>query len=159
VRLAGHSWLLVRLAPVGALALVGCGEPSPPVAFASPRADDPPLVHSWQLPAGQSVLHGGDLGSEPPALADALMADSAAPSIAHRSARACARQGALASTASVALRLTIAEGGALAALEADPPGPAADCLAAAVRAELATLDPLPAGAALMVLRFDAAAPK
>lgn len=135
-------------------ACFGDGEaPIKPGERAQPRKDDPELTHSWQLPAEHSVLEGADLGSTPPALADALMANGAAPGITHRIAGACAQRSALADTATVALRLTIAEGGSVSALEGDPPGAASSCLADAFRAELATLDPLPAGAALLVLRF------
>jgi hypothetical protein len=139
----------------------GCfgGEPPSSGQQATPRPEDPELVHSWQMPAEASVLWSGDLGSKPPALADALMASSAAPSFTHRSATACAQQGLLTGTASMALRLTIAEGGAVTSLEGDPAGPAATCLVDAIRAELAKLPPLPAGAALMLLRFHPTAPK
>ena len=106
----------------------------------------------------KTPLWSADLGSKPPALADALMEKSAGPGVAQRSADACATKGVLGSTSTVALRLTIAEGGAVTAIEGDPPGPAATCLAAAAKAELATLDPLPAGAALLLLHFRAANP-
>ncbi len=143
-----------------ALVLAGCGEPPPPPGQrATPRKDDPELTHSWQMAADKSALAAADLGSKPPALADALMAKGAAPGISHRVATLCAQAGSLAGTSSVALRLTVAEGGAVTALEGDPAGPAATCLADAVRAELAATDPLPAGAALLVLRFHAAAPR
>lgn len=142
-----------------ALALVGCGDPPPAELQPTPRPDDPELTHSWQIPMEKTALWGGDLGSKPPALADALMEKSAAPSLALRSADACGTKGVLGSTPSVALRLTIAEGGAVTAVEGDPAGPAATCLAEAVKAELATLDPLPAGAALLLLRFRAANPR
>lgn len=142
------------------LVLAGCGEPPPPPGpRATPRKDDPELMHSWQLAADKSVLAAADLGSKPPALADALMAKGAAPGLTHRAATSCAQQGALADASSVALRLTIAEGGTVASLEGDPAGTAATCLVDAVKAELAKLDPLPAGAALMVLRFHAAGPR
>ncbi len=132
----------------------GDGE-APPRAGerAQPRKDDPPLTHSWQLPATTSVLEGGDLGSLPPALADALMANGAAPGISHRIATACAQAGALVDTATLALRVTIDAGGNVTALEGDPAGGPATCLADAFRAELAKLDSLPAGGALLVLRF------
>jgi hypothetical protein len=161
VTLAGQLRLFVaHLALAEALAgsLGGCGEPSQPVAFATPRPEDPELAHSWQIPMEKTPLAGGDLGSTPPALADALMEKSAAPGLAMRSADACATKGVLGSTPSVALRLTIAEGGAVTAVEGDPAGPAATCLADAAKAELAKLDPLPAGAALLLLRFRAANP-
>lgn len=161
MRTVRPSPLFVLLASCGlALALAGCGEPPPaPGQQATPRKDDPELSHTWQMPADKSVLMAGDLGSKPPALADALMAKGGAPGISHRSATACAQQGSLAGTSSVALRLTIAEGGGVASLEGDPAGTAATCLVDAVRAELGALDPLPAGAALLVLRFHPAAPR
>jgi hypothetical protein len=140
------------------LLLAACGDPPPAGPQAAPRPDDPELVHSWQMPPDKSVLWSGDLGSKPAALADALMADGKAPGLSHRSATACAKESSLDTTATVALRLTIAEGGAVTSLEGDPAGPASDCLVGAVRSELAKLDPLPAGVALMVLRFHAAAP-
>lgn len=142
-----------------ALVLTGCSDPPPSAPQPTPRPDDPELSHSWQMSADKSVLANADLGSKPPALADALMAGGKAPGITHRSATACAQQGSLAGTTSVALRLTIAEGGTVTSLEGDPAGTAATCIAEAVRAELATLDALPAGAALMVLQFHAATPR
>lgn len=142
-----------------ALALSGCGDPPPAAPQPTPRPEDPELTHSWQMPMEKSALWSGDLGSKPPALADALMEKSAAPSLALRSADACKAKGVLGSTPSVALRMTIAEGGAVTTVEGDPPGPAATCLAEAVKAELAALDPLPAGVALLLLRLDTAAPR
>ena len=140
-----------------ALVLAGCGDPPPPPgAQPTPRADDPELTHSWQMPADKSVLWGADLGSKPAALAEALMAGGT-PGIAHRSATACAQQGSLGTTPSVALRLTVAEGGAVTAVEGDPAGPAATCMADAFRTELGKVAALPAGAALIVLRFHPAA--
>ena len=141
-----------------ALAL-GCGDPPPADPQPTPRPDDPELTHSWQISMEKTALWGGDLGSKPPALADALMETSAAPGLSLRSADACASQGVLSNAPSVALRLTIAEGGAVTAVEGDPAGPAATCLAAAVKAELAKLDPLPAGVALLLLRFRTATPR
>jgi hypothetical protein len=142
-----------------ALVLVGCSEPPPPAEPGpTPRTDDPELTHSWQMSADKSVLWSADLGSKPPELADALMTGGA-PGIAHRSATACAQQGSLTGTPSVAVRLTIAEGGKVTAVEGDPAGTAATCIADAVRAELAKLDAVPAGAALMVMRFHAATPR
>lgn len=141
-----------------ALALLGCGEPPPPPA-PTPRGDDPELTHSWQMPASESGLWGGDLGSKPSALADQLMQSSAGPSIAMRSTNTCAQQGSLGATPSVAVRFTVAEGGAVTTVEGDPAGPAGTCLAESVKAELSKLDPLPAGAALLLLRFHAATPR
>jgi hypothetical protein len=156
-----HGFLLPVL-PWLAAAVLGClgdGEAPPrPGERAKPRKDDPELLHSWQMPADKSVLEGADLGSKPTALADALMAEGAAPGITHRIATTCAEQGVLAGTASVALRLVIAEGGAVTSLEGDPAGGAATCIADAFRAELAKRESLPAGTALMVLRFHAATP-
>ncbi|MCA9654427.1 MAG: hypothetical protein KC501_31200 [Myxococcales bacterium] len=140
-----------------AVLLSGClGADQPPPApgqRAKGRKGDPELVHHWQMPADKSPLQSADLGSEPPALADALMQGGAAPSITHRIALACATQSALAGTESVALRLGVAEGGTLESLEGDPAGKAASCLADALRAELAESSDLPAGAALLVLQF------
>ncbi|MCX4246141.1 hypothetical protein [Paraliomyxa miuraensis] len=138
------------------LASTGCFDgdaSSGPPQRAMPRKADPELTHSWQVPPDKSVLGGADLGSDPPALADALMSSGAAPSITHRISLACAEKGALAHTATVALRLSIAEGGTVTSLEGDPAGAAATCIADAFREELAKLYPLPAGAALLVLRF------
>lgn len=145
-----------------ATALSGCfGADQPPPApgkRAKGRKGDPELVHNWQMPADKSPLQSADLGSEPPALADALMAGAGAPGISHRITLACASKGALKGTASVALRLTLAESGAIDSLEGDPTGDAATCLADALRSELEALEGLPAGAALLVLRFHATAP-
>ncbi|MCA9706343.1 MAG: hypothetical protein KDK70_10885, partial [Myxococcales bacterium] len=120
------------------------------------RADDPALTESWRLPSGTSALHSGDLGSRPAALSRALMVDHAAAGISHRIATRCADQGALASVESLALRFEVGERGTLTSLTGDPPGPAATCTTAALREEISALPPLPAGAALMVLRFGPA---
>lgn len=152
------SWL-----GLGAVALgLGCsgGEaPSRPGVRAQGRPSDPPLTVSWRLPADESALENADLGSEPPALAQALMAGSAAPSLTHRIVTACADRGALDGTATVAVRLTIAASGAVASIEGDPPGRAASCVVEGLHEPLAELAPLPAGAALLVLRFHPDAPR
>lgn len=149
-------------ARIGALALAllggvgGCGdrvEVPAPGPFATARADDPALTESWRLPEGQSALRSGDLGSTPPALSEALMIDHAAAGISHRIAQRCADQGALANVQSLALRFSVGDDGSLASIEGDPGGAAARCTADALRAELSARPPLPAGAALMVLRF------
>lgn len=150
---------LARVALSGLLAtVIGClSNEAPsggPGQRAKPRKDDPEITHSWNVPPDKSVLVGADLGSNPPELADALMVGGAGPSISHRVATACAEKNALAGTATVALRLSIAEGGAVTSLEGDPAGAAATCIGDAFREELATLDPLPAGAALLMLRFQ-----
>ncbi|MEX1364917.1 MAG: hypothetical protein AB1Z98_17445, partial [Nannocystaceae bacterium] len=115
------------------------------------------------LPVDKSPLERGDLGTDPPALADALMANSRAPGISHRITLACAGKGALAGTASVALRWTVPESGSgagsIEGLEGDPPGEAARCLAGQLRTELADLEGLPAGAALLLLTFHTATPR
>lgn len=133
----------------------GCNEPGSTELgpTATVREGDPPLTESWRLPPGTSALASGDLGSDPVALCGALMRNHAAAGISHRIAGRCKEQQALGRTASLALRFSIGTDGALASVEGDPPGPAATCTADALAAELRELAPLPAGAALMVLRF------
>lgn len=142
----------------------GADQPPPrPDAHAQGREGDPELVHQWTMPADKSPLDSGDLGTDPPALADALMASSRAPGISHRITLACAGKGALAGTSSVALRWTVAESKegaeAIEGLEGDPPGAAAKCLTEQLRTELAGLEGLPAGAALLLLTFHTAKPR
>ncbi|MEM9453215.1 MAG: hypothetical protein AAGF11_03495 [Myxococcota bacterium] len=139
-----------------AAGLGGCAdraEEPAPGSFATPREDDPPLVESWRLPPGTSPLRSGDLGSTPVELSTALMLDHAAAGISHRIARRCAEKGALANVGSLALRFSVGAGGTVGAIEGDPAGPAAACTVKALRAELSARPPMPAGAALMVLRF------
>lgn len=135
---------------------VGCGGSDQPAPRAGKRAKgregDPALVHNWKMPADKSVLESADLGSEPPALADAFMTNGA-PGISHRMANTCATEGVLAGVATLALRFSVTEAGAIEKVEADPPGKAADCLVKAFNAEVEGASGLPAGAALMVLRF------
>lgn len=136
----------------------GSEAPPRPGERAKGRPGDPPLSHTWQMPADKSVLQSADLGSLPPALAEALMADGAAPGISHRISTRCAGEGALEGVATVALRVSIDEAGAVTSLEGDPAGKAATCIGDAFREELAERRGLPAGAALLVLRFHASAP-
>ncbi len=146
-----------------AVACSGCfggGQQAPrPGSRAKGRKGDPELIHHWQMPADRSVLESADLGSTPPELADTLMSNGAAPGISHRIATACATKGSLAGTATVALRFSIGDDGALGSLEPDPAGTGATCIADEFRAEMAKAGILPAGAALMVLRFHAAGPR
>lgn len=137
--------------------LSGCSGPEQPPPAPGKRAKgrkgDPELSHHWQMPADKSPLQSADLGSDPPALADALMAGGAAPSFSHRITLACAGKNALAGTATVAFRFATGADGAITSLEGDPSGDAATCLGDALKAELEAFDALPAGAALLVLRF------
>lgn len=136
---------------------VSCGdrtEPPEPGSFATAREDDPPLIESWRMPAGSGALRSGDLGSKPTALAQALMTDHAAAGISYRIATHCRDQGALANVESLALRFSVGQDGTLVSMQGDPTGPAATCTTDALRAELSGLTGLPAGAALMVLRFS-----
>lgn len=128
---------------------------SRPGKRAQGRKGDPELVHHWEMPADKAVLQSADLGSDPPALADALMANSVAPSLSHRMTNACAEKGSLAGTATVALRWKVDDAGAIKDVEGDPAGAAADCFAEQLPAMMAKaeLTGLPAGAALLVLRF------
>ncbi|MEM7154760.1 MAG: hypothetical protein AAF799_18060 [Myxococcota bacterium] len=136
---------------------LGCGgsdQPAPrPGKRAKGREGDPALVHNWKMPADKSVLESADLGSDPPALADAFMTGSGAPGISHRIANTCATEGVLAGVATIALRFSATEAGAIEKVEGDPAGKAADCLVKAFQAEVEGANGLPAGAALMVLRF------
>ncbi len=156
-----HSFITIATLCLS-FASSGCGggEAAPrPGARAKGREGDPELSHHWQMPADRSVLESGDLGSTPPTLADAMMADGGGPGIGHRVAKACAEKGSLAGTATVALRFTIGDDGKLGSLEPDPAGAGATCIADAFRAEMDKAGILPAGAALMLLRFHAAAPR
>lgn len=153
------SAIIVALTAV----LLGCSGGEPPPSRAGERAQgrkgDPELSHHWEMPAEASVLQSADLGSTPPQLADALMAGSAAPGISHRMTTACAGEGALEGTATVALRFNVTEEGAIEKLEGDPAGKTADCFTKLLPEELLKLEQLPAGAALLVLRFHGRAAK
>lgn len=143
-------------AGIGVAGLGGCAdraEEPAPGSFATPREGDPLLVESWHLPPGTSPLRSGDLGSTPVDLSSALMVDHAAAGISHRIARRCADQGALANVDSLALRFSVGANGKIGPIEGDPAGPAATCTVKALQVELSARPPMPAGAALMVLRF------
>jgi len=151
------------LAIVLMVALGGClgsdQAPPRPDKRAKGRKGDPVLLHQWKMAANMSVLESADLGSEPPALADALMTVGAAPKVSHQIVTECASKGALANTATVALRWKVAEGGEIESLEGDPPGEASSCVVEAFGAELSRLDALPPGSALMVLHFHPKKPR
>lgn len=151
------------LAIVLMAALGGClgtdQAPPHPDKRAKGRKGDPALVHQWKMSAEMSVLESADLGSEPPALADALMTLGAAPRVSHQIATECAGKGTLANTATVALRWRVAEGGEIESLEGDPVGEASRCIVDAFGAELSKLDALPSGNALMVLHFHPKKPR
>ncbi len=141
--------------------LGGCGDDPPPGASGSqarPLQSDPAITQSWNIPAGKSPLAGGDLGASAPALAEALMTTAKVPGISHRITMKCAEQGSLKGMGSIALRFSIDDAGKLTDLHGDPKGEAATCLGDGLTAELATITGLPAGAALLVLRFTSAAP-
>jgi len=145
------------LAALG-LALLGCpGEDStaPVQARARARAEDPPLVHTWNLPAGSSRILRGDLGSKPPELSDALMQSGAMPTFVHKAAQACDSEGTMPTAGDVALRFGV-KAGTLEAVQGDPKGPAATCFESQLRGSADLFKEMPDGSALV--RVEIAAP-
>jgi hypothetical protein len=131
--------------------LLACGGGAPP-AEPTPRPDDPELTHSFSMPRGKSALATADLGTQPPALADTLMAEAKVAAVAHRSAQHCAQEGALEGSMGLAIRFELRDGKAV-AFEADPRSTAGSCLEQALARELADVSGLPAGRALLRLSF------
>jgi hypothetical protein len=155
MRARARRWVAPGLALV--VVVLGCGrqaESPAPGPFATARPDDPPLTESWRLPPGSSALRSGDLGSKPTELSIALMNDHAAAGVSHRIATRCTKQGSRHGVESLALRFAVGDDGAITSIEGDPAGAMATCVGDALADELSALSPLPAGAALMVLRFS-----
>lgn len=121
----------------------------------SPRPSDPPLSHSWTMPASASAVAQADLGTHPEALAEEMMREGTIAGVIHRVAAKCAAEGRLPRPGMVALRFALADGGSLREVEGDPPAPAGACLAENLRAEAAALKSLPAGAALVRIQLHA----
>src|SRR5688572_3635046 len=94
------------------LVLAACnnddGGPAPRTPGPVARDDDPPLTHSFTMPAEASPLAKGDLGTIPVELADALMAEGKLPSIAHRITSKCAEARALEPGSTHAIRFVLA---------------------------------------------------
>jgi len=138
------------------LALAGCSDEAPappkPGARAKPKTGDPKLSRSWKMAAKHSPMSDGDLGSDPDTLAEALYGQGM-PGVTHRIAKQCADSGALKATASVALRFTVDDAGKIGAAIPDPPGAAGTCVADAFAVEAAKLDAVPAGTALLRIKF------
>lgn len=133
---------------------IGCqSDASEQRATPRARAEDPVLTHSWSVPAEASQVVRGDLGSEPPELADALMQGGTMPSLVHAVGKACSDRDALGpDVGQVALRLVWVEG-RLESVRGDPRGPAADCLAAGLADKGSSLSELPTGMALLRLEL------
>lgn len=149
------SYRVLRLFAVLSLAS-GCpGESTPaptPGTRAKPNEDDPKLSQSWQMAVGTSPLAAGDLGAKPDALA-AKLYEKGMPGITHRISKGCADSGALRGASSVALRFSVGPHGSVGQIAADPVGDAAKCIADAFKKEAAALNELPAGDALLRLKF------
>ena len=59
--------------------VLACGESKSVPTEGGARAGDPELTHSFTMAPGKSALASVELGSDPPALADALMVDAKLP--------------------------------------------------------------------------------
>ena len=141
-----------------ALAVAGCGGEGGGEGGGSPgkgptaRRDDPKLTHSWSMPAEASAVKSGDLGTMPESNADALM-KAGMPTLTHKSAGECRDKGSLKGTDSIALRFEVTKEGKVANVKGDPAGAAATCLAESFSKHAAELAQLPAGDALLRVRF------
>lgn len=154
------SCFVTRRLPLATLALLmsGClgDEPAPAAKDqARPRAEDPPLSHTWNIPAGTSRVTRGDVGSKPPELAEALMKEGTMPSLIHRTTQSCADADTLGSAKEIALRFSVA-GGELVTVQGDPKGPATQCFESAFQSERSVFATMPDGFALV--RLDLSAP-
>lgn len=146
--------------PVGLLLssglVVGCsGGEAPPSAKgtrATPKKDDPKLTRHWEMKAEHSPMAVGDLGAEPDAVAGALF-DAGMPGVTHRVAKKCGESGALKGAASVALRFAVTDAGVVGPVAAEPAGAAATCMGEGFTAEMADVKELPAGTALLRIKF------
>ncbi len=137
------------------LVLSGCPGEAPKSAQGSrakPQQTDPKLTQSWSMKAEHSPMASGDLGSNPEATAQALF-EQGMPGITHRISKSCSESGVLKDTASVALRFSVGEDGKVGTVASDPPGAAGTCMAKAFTDEVGALKDLPAGAALLRLKF------
>ena len=141
-----------------AVLALGCpGEAPPPApkgSEAAPRKDDPQLSHSWTMGVGTSPLASGDLGTVPDTAAQVLM-DQGMPGVVHGVATQCKEAGALTGALSVALRFELSDEGRVGAVTGDPAGKAATCMAEAFAKEASKFEKLPAGGALLRIKFHA----
>lgn len=143
---------ITMMSLLGALAS-GCGNAGPAAETPgpAPREGDPALEHTWTMPAQAGALSSGDLGSQPPETAQALMEGGRMPSIAHRIAQHCAGEGGTGGVDAVVLRFAVS--GRIERVQADPPAGVGACLAAALEREGAELQGVPAGDALLRIRL------
>jgi hypothetical protein len=124
----------------------------------SGRASDPPLTHSWTMPAAASPVAEADLGTKPESIADAMMQDGKIAGLVHRLATRCAEDDQLPRPGMVVLRFALSESGSLLEVEGDPPAPGG-CLARALEGETDALKSLPAGAALVRIQLHPPTPE
>jgi len=122
---------------------------------AKARKDDPKLTHSWKMAAEHSPMSEGDLGGTVDGLAQALF-DQGMPNLSHQAAKACKDAGKLGTTGSVALRFSVDDSGKVGKVSGDPSGDAATCMADAFAKEAAGIEKLPAGDALLRIKFHPA---
>lgn len=152
-----------RIVVAALAALIGCGgagcsggdaggKAGGPGKGPSPRRDDPKLTHSWQMPKEASAVMSGDLGTMPESVAAVLM-EAGMPTVTHKSANDCRDKGSLKGADSIALRFEVGEDGKIAKVTGDPSGAAATCLAESFSKHASELDRLPAGDALLRVRF------
>ena len=140
---------------VSMLMLAACSGEAPQSSKgtqAKPRKDDPKLTRSWKMGAEHSPMSNGDLGANPDELAQALF-DQGTPNLSHQAAKTCKAADKLEGAASVALRFRVGDSGKVGEVSGDPSGDAAMCMAEAFAKEAANLDKLPAGDALLRIKF------
>lgn len=143
---------------MAAVVVAGCPGEAPKSAQGSrakPKQSDPKLTLSWSMKAEHSPMSNGDLGSTPEGTAKALY-EHGMPAVTHRVAKACAASGALKKAASVALRFSVTAEGKVGPVLSDPEGAAGRCVADAFSDEVGALADLPAGDALLRLKFHPA---
>jgi hypothetical protein len=142
---------VLGLAPFLVFALACSGTSEGP----QPRASDPPLTHSWTMPASASPIARVSLGTLPESNADEMMEGAVIAGLVHRVATRCARAQALPRAGTVVLRLAI-DAGEPRAVEAEPASEGA-CLVRALKdgSESDALKSLPAGTALLHLQLHA----
>lgn len=144
---------------VASLMLLACSGGEAPQSSkgssATARKDDPKLTQSWKMAAEHSPMSDGDLGATPDELAQALF-EQGAPNLSHKAATTCKAAGKLAGAASVALRFSVDDSGKIGKVSGDPSGDAATCMADAFAKEAASVEKLPAGDALLRIKFHPA---
>ena len=116
------------------LSLVGCsgGEEAAPKAAV-------PLTHQWNVPPGMTLFTQNNLGSDPPAAAEALMPSM--PNIVYRLGERCKTDPAFAKPGNLTIEFTL-EASTPKEIALQPASTGAECIQAALAQEFAAEEDL-----------------